>query len=377
MNRRIYFDNAATTSLDPVVLEAMMPYFTEKFGNASSIHSYGREARMAVEQARKQLAGYLNVKPGELFFTGGGTESTATVIQGCVRDLGVTRIITSPIEHHATLHNAEFMQALGKVELQYVRLNELGHVDLQHLAELLHAKSQTTLVTLMHANNEIGNITDIVEVGELCEKYGAYFHSDTVQTMAHFYLDLPKTKTHFVSASAHKFHGPKGSGLMYIRNDVQLKPLLVGGGQERNMRAGTENTAGIVGFAKSFERSMQHHEEDAVFIRSLKEAMAEKLLQSVPDIRFHGDIGERSLYTVLNVGFPKTDRSEVLSMNLDIAGICVSGGSACGSGAQGGSHVIQALYPGQPIVPVRFSFSKHNTFEEVDGVVSKISELLN
>ena len=373
---RIYFDNAATTPLDPQVLQAMMPYFTEHFGNASSIYSYGRENRMAIESARKLVASSLNIKPGELLFTSGGTESSNMAITCSVRDLGCKHIITSPIEHHATLHTVEFLKSLGLVDVSYVKLTQDGHVDLIDLEQLLERKNAKTLVTLMHANNELGNITDIVYVGELCERFGAIFHTDTVQTLAHYHLDLQKVKVHFISGSAHKFHGPKGTGILYTNHMVQIKPFIHGGGQERAMRAGTENIAGIVGFAKAFELSMLHHDEDMVFIRSLKQYMKEKLSSAFEDIIFHGDTGEKSLYTVLNAGFPINERTEMLSINLDVAGICVSGGSACSSGAQGGSHVIKGAYPHSHRVPIRFSFSKHNTFEEIDTAVLKISEFL-
>ena len=373
---RIYFDNAATTPLDAQVLQAMMPYFTEHFGNASSIYSYGRENRMAIESARKLVASSLNIKPGELLFTSGGTESSNMAITCSVRDLGCKHIITSPIEHHATLHTVEFLKSLGLVDVSYVKLTQDGHVDLIDLEQLLERNNAKTLVTLMHANNELGNITDIVYVGELCERFGAIFHTDTVQTLAHYHLDLQKVKVHFISGSAHKFHGPKGTGILYTNHMVQIKPFIHGGGQERAMRAGTENVAGIVGFAKAFELSMLHHDEDMVFIRSLKQYMKKKLSSAFEDIIFHGDTGEKSLYTVLNAGFPINERTEMLSINLDVAGICVSGGSACSSGAQGGSHVIKGAYPHSHRVPIRFSFSKHNTFEEIDTAVLKISEFL-
>ena len=373
---RIYFDNAATTPLDPQVLQAMMPYFTEHFGNASSIYSYGRENRMAIESARKMVASSLNIKPGELIFTSGGTESSNMAITCSVRDLGCKHIITSPIEHHATLHTVEFLKSLGLVDVSYVKLTQDGHVDLIDLEQLLERNNAKTLVTLMHANNELGNITDIVYVGELCERFGAIFHTDTVQTLAHYHLDLQKVKVHFISGSAHKFHGPKGTGILYTNHSLQIKPFIHGGGQERAMRAGTENVAGIVGFAKAFELSMLHHDEDMVFIRSLKQYMKEKLSSAFEDIIFHGDTSEQSLYTVLNAGFPMNERTEMLSINLDVAGICVSGGSACSSGAQGGSHVIKGAYPHSHRVPIRFSFSKHNTFEEIDTAILKISEFL-
>jgi cysteine desulfurase len=373
---RIYFDNAATTPLDPQVLQAMMPYFTEHYGNASSIYSYGRENRMAIESARKLVASSLNIKPGELIFTSGGTESSNMAITCSVRDLGCKHIITSPIEHHATLHTVEFLKSLGLVDVSYVKLTQDGHVDLIDLEQLLERNNAKTLVTLMHANNELGNITDIVYVGELCERFGAIFHTDTVQTLAHYHLDLQKVKVHFISGSAHKFHGQKGTGILYTNHMVQIKPFIHGGGQERAMRAGTENVAGIVGFAKAFELSMLHHDEDMVFIRSLKQYLKEKLSSAFEDIIFHGDTGEKSLYTVLNAGFPMNERTEMLSINLDVAGICVSGGSACSSGAQGGSHVIKGAYPHSHRVPIRFSFSKHNTFEEIDTAILKISEFL-
>lgn len=373
---RIYFDNAATTAVDPEVLKAMLPFFSEEFGNASSIYSFGRTTRMAVENSRKLIAGFLNVKPGEIFFTSCGTESTNTAIECSIRDLCCTHIISSPIEHHATLHKVDFMKSLGVVDVSYVKLTQDGHIDLVDFENLLANQTQKTLVTLMHANNEIGNITDVKYIGELCQKHNAIFHTDMVQTLAHFPISLSDLHIHFVSGSAHKFHGPKGSGLLYINNSIQVKPYIHGGAQERNMRAGTENTAGIIGFAKAMELALLHHEEDMTYINSLKQYMKDQLSSNFDDIIFHGDTSDRSLYTVLNVGFPINERTEMLSINLDIAGICVSGGSACSSGAQGGSHVIKSVYPHENRVPIRFSFSKHNTFEEIDTVVKKILELI-
>ncbi|MBL7764473.1 MAG: cysteine desulfurase [Chitinophagaceae bacterium] len=374
--QKIYLDNAATTPVDPLVLEAMLPYFSEKFGNPSSIYSYGRETRMAIERARKSIAEMLHTRPGELFFTSGGTESSNTAIHCAVRDLGCQRIITSPIEHHATLHTVEFLKSLGACTVEYVGLTQNGHVDLVELESLLAGGQVKTLVTLMHANNEVGNLLDLNLVGNLCRQYGAVFHSDTVQTIGHYQFNLEQSPVDFLSASAHKFHGPKGSGLLYIRQDVQIKPFIHGGAQERLMRAGTENVAGIVGFASALELATMHHDEDSVYIRSLKSYMQEKLTEAIPDIRFNGDTGEQSLYTVLSAAFPATEKTEMLSINLDMAGICISGGSACSSGAQGGSHVIKGIYPHESRLPIRFSFSKHNTFAEIDIVVSKIKEFL-
>ncbi len=250
---RIYFDNAATTSLDPLVLEAMMPYLTEKFGNPSSIYSYGRETRLAIETARKSVAKILNAHPAEIFFTSGGTESSNTAINAAVHDLGCRHIISSPIEHHATLHTVENLYHRGEVALSYVKLLPNGHVDLEDLEQLLAGSEEKCLVTLMHANNEVGNILDIHAVGEICKRYGAIFHSDTVQTVGHFPFDLRNTPVHFITGAGHKFHGPKGVGILYVNENVKIKPHIHGGSQERNMRAGTENLYGIVGFAKALK----------------------------------------------------------------------------------------------------------------------------
>ena len=375
--RRIYFDNAATTSLDPEVLEAMMPYLTEKFGNPSSIYSYGRETKMAIENARKSVAKLLNCNPGEIFFTSGGTESSNTAINAAVRDLGCKHIITSPIEHHATLHTVEMLEKCGAVKLSYVKLTDNGHVDLAHMEELLKA-NEKSLVTLMHANNEIGNLLQVQQAGELCAKYDAIFHSDMVQTIGHYPIDLKTVKVHFVSAAGHKFHGPKGVGILYVNENIKINPMLCGGSQERNMRAGTENLYGIVGFAKALELAMQRYESDSNRINELKGYMCSRLNETFPGVKCNGDTNGNSLYTVLSVSFPKTEKSEMLLFNLDMAGICVSGGSACSSGASSVSHVIKALYNGQSqeMVPIRFSFSRHNTKEEVDAVIEKLKELI-
>lgn len=375
---RIYFDNAATTALDPEVLEAMMPFLTEKFGNPSSIYSYGRETKMAIENARKTVARTLNANPGEIFFTSGGTESTNTAINAAVRDLGCGHIITSPIEHHATLHTVEHMAHYGHVRASYVRLTDKGHIDLNHLEELLSGSKERTLVTLMHANNEIGNLLKIKAVGDLCEKYNAVFHSDTVQTVGHYPFDLKNLKVHFINGAGHKFHGPKGVGILYVNEQVSIKPHIHGGAQERNMRAGTENLYGIVGFAKALELATQRYEQDSAYVKGLKTYMADRLKEAFPQVQFNGDTNGSSLYTVLNVSFPMTERSDMLLFNLDMAGICVSGGSACTSGANSVSHVIKALYNGHAadMVPIRFSFSRHNTREEADRVVEQLKELV-
>ena len=376
MQKRIYFDNAATTALAPDVLDAMLPYMTEKFGNPSSIYSYGRESRLAIETARKSVAKILNAHPAEVFFTSGGTESSNTAITASVRDLGCKRIITSPIEHHAVLHTVEYLRNRGEAQLSFVKLLPNGHIDLDNLEQLLAGSEEKTLVTLMHANNEIGNLLNLQAVGEMCKLYGAIFHSDTVQTVGHYPIDLRHTPVHFITAAAHKFHGPKGVGLLYINENVSIHPYIHGGSQERSMRAGTENLYGIVGFAKALELAAATYETDSEFIRSIKQYMAEQLKKKIKGVGFNGDFTGQSLYTVLNVSLPKTEKSEMLLFNLDINNICASGGSACTSGADQGSHVIRSVNNNPNRVAVRFSFCRHNTKEEVDMVVEKLKELI-
>ncbi len=373
---RIYFDNAATTALDPLVLETMMPYLTEKFGNPSSIYSYGRETRIAIETARKSVAKILNAHPAEIFFTSGGTESSNTAIYAAVRDLGCRHIITSIIEHHAVSNSVSHLANLDLVKVSYVKLLPNGHVDLEDLEKLLAASEEKTLVTLMHANNEIGNILDIHSVGELCKLYNAIFHSDTVQTVGHFPFDLRSTPIHFITGAAHKFHGPKGIGILYINENVRIKPFVHGGGQERNMRAGTENIYGIVGFARALEIATQGYETDHAYIGTLKYYMHEQLKKHIPGVGFNGDVLGSSLYTVLSASFPKTEKSEMILFNMDIHNICASGGSACTSGADQGSHVIRAINNNPNQVTVRFSFCKHNTKAEVDQVVEQLKQLV-
>jgi cysteine desulfurase len=373
---RIYFDNAATTALDPQVLEAMMPYLTKMFGNPSSIYSYGREARLAVENARKTVAKILGAHPAEIFFTSGGTEASNTAIVAAVRDLGCHHIITSSIEHHATLHTVEYLHKQGEAAVSYVNLLPNGHIDMEHLEQLLAQSEEKVLVTLLHANNEIGNILDLQAVGELCKLYGAIFHSDTVQTVGHYPFDLRNTPVHFITGAGHKFHGPKGTGILYVNENVKISPLIHGGSQERNMRAGTENVAGIVGFAKALELATAQYEEESAYIRGIKFYMAEQLKKHMKGIHFNGDAMGRSLYTVLNTSFPKTEKSEMILFNLDMAGICASGGSACTSGADLGSHVIRAINNNPNQVAVRFSFCKHNTKVEVDTLVSALKDMI-
>ena len=376
MPDRIYMDNAATTALDPEVLNAMMPYLTSFYGNPSSIYSYGRESRLAIENARKSVAKILNAHPAEIFFTSGGTESSNTAITAAVRDLGCNHIITSEIEHHATLHTVEFLKRSGQASVSYAKILSTGDIDMRHLEQLLKESEQKALVTLMHANNETGNMIDLHKTGELCKKFGAIFHSDTVQTVGHFPFNLRNTPVDFITGSGHKFHGPKGAGILYINENVKINPFLYGGNQERNMRAGTENLYGIVGFAKALEIATANYVTDSRHIRSIRLCMMQQLQQNIKEISFNGNPSGMSLYTVLSVNFPRTDKSEMILLNMDINNICTSGGSACSSGADTGSHVIRAIANNPDLVTVRFSFSKFNTEKEVDIVIEKLKDMI-
>ena len=376
MAERIYFDNAATTCLDPEVLQAMMPYLTSCYGNPSSIYSYGRESRLAIENARKSVAKILNAHPAEIFFASGGTESSNTAITAAIRDLGCKHIISSPIEHHATLHTVEHLHQSDNIELSFVNLLPNGHIDIEHLDTLLANSPKKCLVTLMHANNEIGNMIDLHVVGNLCKKYGAIFHSDTVQTVGHFPFDLRNTPVHFITGSGHKFHGPKGVGILYINDNIKITPFMLGGSQERNMRAGTENLYGIVGFAKALQMATDNHDHDSSQIKEMKLYMRDQLENQIPGTTFNGDVEGDSLYAVLSASLPKTEKSEMILFNMDINNICASGGSACTSGADAGSHVIRAINNNPNQVTVRFSFSKYNTKQEVDIVVEKLKEMI-
>jgi cysteine desulfurase len=373
---KVYFDNAATTALDKEVLDEMLPFMTEHFGNPSSIHSFGRKTRAAIEEARKKVAKLLNVSPSEIFFTSGGTEADNMAIHGSVYDLGIKHIITSKIEHHAVLHTVEKLAQDNVIKLSFVNLTHEGHIDLKHLEELLEI-NERSLVSLMHANNEIGNLLPLKDVSELCIKYNAIFHSDTVQTMGHYDIDLSKVKVHFVTCAAHKFHGPKGVGFLYINADVKIKPFVYGGSQERNMRGGTENLYGIVGLAKALEIALRDVKEHQNHIQELKSYMIDELKKAIQGIEFNGACNSNCLYTLLNVRFPHTKDAEMLLFNLDIAGIATSGGSACSSGSDVGSHVLKQLNFDQTRPSVRFSFSKYNTKEEVDYTISKLKNFFS
>ena len=372
----IYLDNAATTKVHPQVVDAMIPYYTDHFGNPSSIHAMGRKSRSAIEKARKSIAGHLNASTAEIFFTSGGTESNNMVLKNSIRDLGVNRIISSKIEHHCVLHTCDYLQESG-IPVDYVKVDELGYFNLEHLESLLKQNvDDTILISLIHANNEIGTINDWIAIGELAKKYNAYFHADTVQTVAHYPINLQDIPVDFISASAHKFHGPKGVGFVYINGDTALQPLFHGGSQERNMRAGTENLAAIVGMGKALDLAYDSMEENASHIRSLKNYFIKQVEQNFPTARFNGDISENSLYTVINVALPATIQSDMLMFNLDIQGICCSAGSACSSGASNNSHVIETISPGSEEASIRFSFAKENNKEEIDQVIAILKDVI-
>jgi cysteine desulfurase len=370
---KVYLDNAATTPLDDEVLNAMMPLMKEHFGNPSSIHGFGRKTRSAIETARKTVAKLLNVSPAEIFFTSGGTEADNMAIFRTINCLGIRHAITTKIEHHAVLHTLEALEHEGKIKLSFVNIDQKGNVDMNHLEELLK-NNERSFISLMHANNEIGTLLKISKAGELAEKYNAVFHSDTVQTMGHFAMDLQKINVHFVTCAAHKFHGPKGVGFLYINSKIKIDPMIYGGAQERNMRGGTENVYGIAGLAKALEICYREMDEHQKHVRGLKEYMAKKIQEAIPGAEFNGESGDHSLYTVLNVLLPHTENAEMLLFNLDIAGIAASGGSACSSGSNVGSHVLRALGIDMTRPSVRFSFSKYNTKEEIDFAVSKLAE---
>ncbi|WP_437922028.1 cysteine desulfurase family protein [Sphingobacterium sp. LRF_L2] len=372
---QVYFDNAATTPLEPEVIRVMTETMQENFGNPSSIHSHGRQVKTIVEKARKTIANLLKASPSEIFFTSGGTEADNMAIVRSILDLGITHAITSPIEHHAVLHTLEEQEKRGLIHLDIIHIDEHGNIDLEHLRELL-SQNPRTFVSLMHANNEIGNLTDLKTVSAICQEFNAVLHSDTVQTMGHYIHDLSELKIDFITGAAHKFHGPKGVGFLYINGRNKIQPLIYGGAQERNMRGGTENVYGIVGLAKALELSYAEMEKHRSYIQDLKDYMILALKKNIPDVEFNGNIeASRSLYTVLNVSLPCSEIADMLLFSLDIAGISASGGSACSSGSEIGSHVLHAIKGNSERPSVRFSFSKYNTKEEIDFVVKTIKEL--
>jgi cysteine desulfurase len=375
---KVYFDNAATTSIHPEVITEMTAILEGFYGNPSSIHSEGRKVRAAIEDARKRVARNIGASIGEVFFTSGGTEANNTAIKCAVRDLGVQRIISTPIEHHCGLHAFDNVKKYYDTEISFLPIDNQGNINLEDLKSLLASSEKKTLVSLMHANNEIGTLHNITAIGEICHEFGAYFHTDTVQTVGHFPFNLNEQKIHFMSAGAHKFHGPKGVGFLFINGDIKINPFIDGGSQERNMRGGTENVYGIMGLAKALDIAYENIDAHQKHITEVRDYLKNQLITNFSDIEFNGNqVDGKFLYTVLSVSFPASAKSDLLLLSLDIAGICASGGSACSSGADAGSHVIAAIFPNSSRTTIRFSFSSLNTKGEVDFLVEKLKLILN
>jgi cysteine desulfurase len=375
--KHVYLDNAATTPMDDRVIEAMLPFMRAHFGNPSSVHSHGREVRSAIEKARKKVAELLNASPSEIFFTSGGTEADNTALVCGVESHHISHAITSPLEHHAVLHTLEMLAKKGKIQLSLLDVNEKGEINLQQLESLLQANPKS-LVSLMQGNNEIGNLNDLERIGTLARTYDAFFHSDTVQTMGHYAHDLSQLPVDALVAGAHKFHGPKGVGFLYVRKDKKIHPFIHGGAQERNMRGGTENVIGIIGLAKALEISLEELDAHRSHIEKIKGYFVEKLKQDISGVAFNGFSADldKSLYTVLNVSLPPSESNRgMLLFHLDLEGISASGGSACSSGATVGSHVLRALQHPADRDAVRFSFSRFTTLEEVDYTLEKLKGL--
>ena len=377
----IYFDNAATTQIRDEVIEAITYVMKNNFGNASSSHSFGRSSKSLIEYSRKQIASHFNVSASEIVFTSGGTEADNLVLRSAIRDLRVTHIITSRIEHHGVLHTLEQLENEYDILVSYVDLDKEGQISITHLEELLQI-SKKTLVSLMHVNNEIGNLLDIKEVANLCKANNALFHSDAVQSVGHYKMDLQEIPIDFLAASAHKFHGPKGVGFAFLRKGSGLKPLIFGGEQERGFRAGTESVHNIIGLEKSLSMAYDNLVTESSYVKDIKSYFIEQLKVNIPNVSFNGNSGdmEKSTYTSFNVLLPvAVEKAELLLFQLDLKGIACSKGSACQSGSSQGSHVLaQILSDADMQKPsIRFSFSIYNTKAEVDYVVGVLKDLVN
>ena len=375
---RVYLDNAATTQIAPEVIDYMAELMKSDYANPSSIHHGGRKSRILVENARKTVSNYLNTSPGNIFFTSGGTEADNMAIRRGILDNNISHAITSSISHKAVIYPLEELSDKKKIVLNYIKLDNNGKIDLIHLEDLLK-NNPKTFVSIMHANNEIGTIQPIIEIGDLCKKYNAIFHCDTVQTIAHYPIDLQKINVDFITGSAHKFHGPKGVGFIYISDNIDIEPFISGGSQERNMRAGTENVHAIAGLAKAMQLSYENMDNDKQYISQIKKHMINQLMLNINDVQFNANCTDfdSSLFKILSVSFPKISESEMLLFNLDIKGISCSGGSACSAGNMSGSHVLDVICKDDNRTGVRFSFSRYNTKEEIDYTVEKIKEIFS
>ncbi len=375
----VYFDNAATTELRDEVIDVMAQVLKANFGNPSSSHSFGRSSKSLIEKSRKAIASCLNVSASEIIFTSGGTEADNLILNSAVRDLGVKHIITTKIEHHAVLHTVEALQESHNIDVSFVNLDSKGNLDFNHLESLLQTETKT-LVSLMHINNEIGNITDIKHVSNLCKANNALFHSDAVQSVGHYNLDLQDIQVDFIAAAGHKFHGPKGVGFAFIRKNIgYLKPLIFGGEQERGLRAGTESVHNIAGLEAALKLCHERAEEEHEYINGLKLYFINEIKAALPGVTFNGESEnlEKSTYTLINVCLPiPANKSAMLLFQLDLKGIACSKGSACQSGSNKKSHVLSEILSGDDLEKpsLRFSFSIFNTKEEVDYVISILKE---
>ncbi|MGO3183758.1 MAG: cysteine desulfurase family protein [Aequorivita sp.] len=379
--KKVYFDNAATTQLREEVVNRIADVLKTEYGNPSSTHSYGRSSKSILESVRKEIAKELNVSASEIIFTSGGTEADNLILVSAVRDLGVKRIISSKIEHHAVLHTVEWLQKEYDIQVDFVNLDDCGQVDYKHLESLLVDNSKKTLVSLMHVNNEVGNVLDLKRVALLCKEHDALFHSDTVQSVGHYELDFKEIPIDFAASAAHKYHGPKGAGFAFIRKNSGLKPLIRGGEQERGMRAGTEAVYAIAGMAEALKISYQNLDEERKYITGLKDYFKTEISKALPGVKFNGscDDNENSTYTLLNVCLPiSSEKAMLLLFQLDLKGIACSKGSACQSGSEGGSHVLNAILSEEDLKKpsIRFSFSSFNTEEEIDYVIEVLKEFM-
>ena len=373
----VYFDNAATTPLDKKVLEKMLPYMEQGYGNPSSIHKKGREIKSAIEKSRSKIAELLSCEPGEIFFTSGGTEADNMFLINTVIEKNIDTLITTKLEHHAVLHCCDYLSKVNKTKIRFVETNEKGDINYQDFEDALKSNKRS-LVSLMHGNNEIGNINNLKKISKICTQYNAILHSDTVQTIGHYKIDLNDINIDGIVGSAHKFHGPKGVGFLYLNNKHKISPYIHGGSQERNMRGGTENVYGIIGLAEALKISCEEMDEHKEKIISVKRKMIELLKNKIDGIKFNGlsDNLEKSLYTVLNVSIPGIDDQQMFLFNLDMNNIAASGGSACSSGSDIGSHVLAEIKKYDGHSSIRFSFNKYNSIEEVEYVVDKILEII-
>ncbi|WP_340202727.1 cysteine desulfurase family protein [Ascidiimonas sp. W6] len=379
--KKVYFDNAATTCLRDEVVDKMKEVLSECYGNPSSTHSFGRTSKTRIEKARKTIAQQMGAHPSEIIFTSGGTEADNMILRSAVRDLAVTTIITSKVEHHAILHTAVQLEKEYNIQLKYVVLDPDGTPNNEHLEWLLKADNSKKLVTLMHVNNEIGNRIDIDHVADICKENDALFHSDAVQSIGHWEWDVQKTKVDFLSAAAHKFHGPKGIGFVFIRKNTGLKPLIFGGEQERGYRAGTESSHNIAGMEEALILAYKYLDEERTYVNTLKEYFIQKLKSNLPDVFFNGSCEDSNMstYTLINVGIPMDEaKAQLLLFQMDLKGIACSKGSACQSGSNQGSHVLQAILPAEKLKypSIRFSFSKFNTKEEIDYTIEVLKSYL-